>query len=96
MVTETGDVMTERIITTSSTMTCPGITNIIMTRERMGDIRDRDLDTMIPIEEMRKPLGQRLLEKLSLKVSEVNEKDVFKLICICLKNMEIRASPDVI
>ena len=84
MVTETGDVMTERTITTSSTMTCPGITNIIMTRERRGDIRDRDLDTMIPIEGMRKPLGQRLLEKLSLKVGEMNEKDVFKLICICL------------
>ena len=81
---ETEDVMTERTITTSSTMTCPGITNIIMTREMMGDIRDRDLDTMIPIEEMKRHLGQRLLEKLSLKVGEMSEKDVFKLICICL------------
>ena len=84
MVTETGDVMTERTITTSFTMIWPEITNIIMTRERRGDIRDRDLDTMIPIEGMKKHLGQRRLEKLSLKVSEMSEKDVFKLICICL------------
>ena len=78
---ETEDVMTERTITTSSTMTCQETTNIIMTRERRGDIRDRDLDTMIPIEEMKKPLVQRLLEKLSLKVSEMSEKDVSKFIC---------------
>ena len=63
-----GDVMRE--ITTNIIMTTSlEITNIIMiTKEKMEDIKDRDLDIMIQIEGMKKLSELRLSEKQSLKV----------------------------